>query len=254
MKVGEGHADERRIEQRDAAGEQRDLPAGPLAHEQIHRRCDQRAGQRLQGDQRDRRVEQQQQRRAQIEQRRKVVQEVAPALGRIAEAGERRGDRLHELAEVGARMIARVANDTQQREHRRGDENGHGERHLLALRPPPRGLPCNACAAAGFERCGGLSMTIAYFGTGLLGSGFVRRQLELGTAVHVWNRSPEKARALVADGAAFFDDPGRGDRRRRAHSSHVGRRRLGRRGARAARRRDRAGDGRGRPHDPRADA
>jgi 3-hydroxyisobutyrate dehydrogenase len=50
-------------------------------------------------------------------------------------------------------------------------------------------------------------MTIAYFGTGLLGSGFVRRQLELGTAVHVWNRSPEKARALVADGAVFFDDP-----------------------------------------------
>jgi 3-hydroxyisobutyrate dehydrogenase-like beta-hydroxyacid dehydrogenase len=50
-------------------------------------------------------------------------------------------------------------------------------------------------------------MTIAYFGTGLLGSGFVRRQLERGTAVHVWNRSPEKARALVADGALFFDDP-----------------------------------------------
>jgi 3-hydroxyisobutyrate dehydrogenase len=50
-------------------------------------------------------------------------------------------------------------------------------------------------------------MTIAYFGTGLLGSGFVRRQLELGTAVHVWNRSPAKARTLVADGAVFFDDP-----------------------------------------------
>jgi 3-hydroxyisobutyrate dehydrogenase len=50
-------------------------------------------------------------------------------------------------------------------------------------------------------------MTIAYFGTGLLGAGFVRHQLERGTAVHVWNRSPEKARALVADGATFFDDP-----------------------------------------------
>jgi 3-hydroxyisobutyrate dehydrogenase len=50
-------------------------------------------------------------------------------------------------------------------------------------------------------------MKIAYFGTGLLGSGFVRRQLELGTTVHVWNRSPEKARALVADGAVFFDHP-----------------------------------------------
>jgi 3-hydroxyisobutyrate dehydrogenase len=50
-------------------------------------------------------------------------------------------------------------------------------------------------------------MTIAYFGTGLLGAGFVRHQLDLGTAVHVWNRSPEKARALVPDGAVFFDDP-----------------------------------------------
>ena len=49
-------------------------------------------------------------------------------------------------------------------------------------------------------------MTIAYFGTGLLGAGFVRHQLELGTTVHVWNRSPEKARALVADGAVFFED------------------------------------------------
>jgi 3-hydroxyisobutyrate dehydrogenase len=51
-------------------------------------------------------------------------------------------------------------------------------------------------------------MKIAYFGTGLLGAGFVRRQLELGTTVHVWNRTPEKARALVADGAVFFDHPG----------------------------------------------
>jgi len=50
-------------------------------------------------------------------------------------------------------------------------------------------------------------MRIAYFGTGLLGAGFVRHQLELGTKVNVWNRSPEKARALVPAGAAFFDNP-----------------------------------------------
>jgi 3-hydroxyisobutyrate dehydrogenase len=56
-------------------------------------------------------------------------------------------------------------------------------------------------------RCFSTSMTIAYFGTGLLGAGFVRHQLEIGTAVHVWNRSPQKARALVADGAVFFEDP-----------------------------------------------
>ena len=65
--------------------------------------------------------------------------------------------------------------------------------------------PCDANA----RRSGGFqpTMKIAYFGTGLLGAGFVRHQLELGTTVHVWNRSPEKARALVADGAVFFDDP-----------------------------------------------
>src|ERR1700761_8742810 len=50
-------------------------------------------------------------------------------------------------------------------------------------------------------------MTIAYLGTGMLGAGYVRHQLELGTTVHVWNRTPEKARALVADGAVFFEHP-----------------------------------------------
>jgi len=50
-------------------------------------------------------------------------------------------------------------------------------------------------------------MTIAFFGTGLMGSGFVRRQRALGHGVQVWNRSPAKARALEADGARAFDDP-----------------------------------------------
>lgn len=50
-------------------------------------------------------------------------------------------------------------------------------------------------------------MKIAYFGTGLLGAGFVKHFLELGHTVHVWNRSPEKAKALEADGAIAFDDP-----------------------------------------------
>ena len=48
---------------------------------------------------------------------------------------------------------------------------------------------------------------IAYFGTGLLGSGFVRKLRERGEAVNVWNRTAEKARALEADGATAFDDP-----------------------------------------------
>ena len=48
---------------------------------------------------------------------------------------------------------------------------------------------------------------IAYFGTGLLGSGFVRKFLERGEKVQVWNRTVEKARALEADGAKAFDNP-----------------------------------------------
>jgi 3-hydroxyisobutyrate dehydrogenase len=46
---------------------------------------------------------------------------------------------------------------------------------------------------------------IAWLGTGLLGANFVRKMLERGETVHVWNRSPEKARALEAEGAKAFD-------------------------------------------------
>lgn len=48
---------------------------------------------------------------------------------------------------------------------------------------------------------------IAFFGMGLLGSNFVRAMLARGEPVRVWNRSPEKARALEAEGARAFDDP-----------------------------------------------
>jgi 3-hydroxyisobutyrate dehydrogenase len=48
---------------------------------------------------------------------------------------------------------------------------------------------------------------IAHFGTGLMGAGFVRAALERGEAVAVWNRSPDKARALEAYGAKAFGDP-----------------------------------------------
>jgi 3-hydroxyisobutyrate dehydrogenase len=49
-------------------------------------------------------------------------------------------------------------------------------------------------------------MKIAFFGTGLMGTGFVRRALANGHQVHVWNRSGAKARALEAHGAKAFDD------------------------------------------------
>lgn len=42
---------------------------------------------------------------------------------------------------------------------------------------------------------------IALLGTGLLGSGMVRRFLKTGTQVTVWNRTEAKARALEAEGA-----------------------------------------------------
>lgn len=47
-------------------------------------------------------------------------------------------------------------------------------------------------------------MKIAFLGTGLMGSGFVRRLLALGHTVHVWNRSPASAKALEAYGAKAF--------------------------------------------------
>lgn len=48
---------------------------------------------------------------------------------------------------------------------------------------------------------------IAWFGTGLLGSGFVRALRRRGETVRVWNRTAARARALEADGATAFDDP-----------------------------------------------
>jgi 3-hydroxyisobutyrate dehydrogenase len=50
-------------------------------------------------------------------------------------------------------------------------------------------------------------MKIAFFGAGLMGSGFVRRLRATGHEVNFWNRSAAKARALEAHGAKAFDDP-----------------------------------------------
>ncbi len=48
---------------------------------------------------------------------------------------------------------------------------------------------------------------IAYLGTGLLGGNFVRAFRGRGEDVHVWNRSPEKAKALEEVGARAFATP-----------------------------------------------
>lgn len=49
--------------------------------------------------------------------------------------------------------------------------------------------------------------TIAFLGTGQMGSGMAANLLAAGHEVRVWNRSPEKAAALVAQGAALSATP-----------------------------------------------
>jgi 3-hydroxyisobutyrate dehydrogenase len=49
-------------------------------------------------------------------------------------------------------------------------------------------------------------MKIAFFGAGLMGTGFVRRMLANGDEVNVWNRSPARAKALEEHGARAFTD------------------------------------------------
>jgi 3-hydroxyisobutyrate dehydrogenase len=50
-------------------------------------------------------------------------------------------------------------------------------------------------------------MKIAFFGTGLMGTGFVQHLIETGHQVAVWNRSPERARAAVEAGATLAASP-----------------------------------------------
>lgn len=47
-------------------------------------------------------------------------------------------------------------------------------------------------------------MKIAFLGTGLMGSGFVRRLRAKGHDVNVWNRNPARTAALAAEGARAF--------------------------------------------------
>jgi 3-hydroxyisobutyrate dehydrogenase len=49
--------------------------------------------------------------------------------------------------------------------------------------------------------------TVAFYGTGMLGSAMIRAMLRRGLAVNVWNRTPARAQALEADGARAFTDP-----------------------------------------------
>jgi 3-hydroxyisobutyrate dehydrogenase-like beta-hydroxyacid dehydrogenase len=48
--------------------------------------------------------------------------------------------------------------------------------------------------------------TVAFYGAGMLGSGFVKSLRRHGYEVRVWNRSFEKAKALESTGARAFED------------------------------------------------
>jgi len=48
--------------------------------------------------------------------------------------------------------------------------------------------------------------TVAFYGTGMLGSAMIRAMLRRGVVVRAWNRSADKARALEAEGAIIFTD------------------------------------------------
>src|SRR6266849_9172113 len=49
-------------------------------------------------------------------------------------------------------------------------------------------------------------MEVAWIGTGIMGAPMALRLLQAGHRVRVFNRSPEKARALAADGASIASD------------------------------------------------
>lgn len=51
------------------------------------------------------------------------------------------------------------------------------------------------------------SKKIAFLGTGLMGAPMARRLLQAGYSIAVWNRNPDKAKALESDGATVAASP-----------------------------------------------
>jgi 3-hydroxyisobutyrate dehydrogenase len=50
------------------------------------------------------------------------------------------------------------------------------------------------------------AQSVAILGTGIIGAAMARNTIKAGIRTAVWNRSPEKAKALAGDGAEVFDD------------------------------------------------
>ena len=53
----------------------------------------------------------------------------------------------------------------------------------------------------------GKQQRVAFFGLGLMGSGMARRLIGAGFPLTVYNRNPDKASPLVAEGARKADSP-----------------------------------------------
>ncbi|MGH2958856.1 MAG: NAD(P)-dependent oxidoreductase, partial [Solirubrobacterales bacterium] len=48
--------------------------------------------------------------------------------------------------------------------------------------------------------------SVAILGAGIIGAAMARNTVKAGISTAIWNRSPEKARALAGDGAEVFED------------------------------------------------
>ena len=121
VKIAEDQSGERRIEPGHERGEPRRRHVAAGADERVNGRRDESARDRLQRDQRQRRVDQRDDECDRIENRRKVKGPVA-AFDRIAETAERACDGLRENSEVDQIPMRRVLDRAQPDEERRVPE------------------------------------------------------------------------------------------------------------------------------------
>ena len=81
------------------------------------------------------------------------------------------------------------------------------DRPLREHRLLPRQGLCDVGRAERSRQGAGEIMTVAFYGAGMLGSAMIRAMLRRGLTVNVWNRTPERARALEEYGARAVSDP-----------------------------------------------
>src|ERR1700737_4906668 len=72
----------------------------------------------------------------------------------------------------------------------------------IHLSPEPEATPVGY---SGSDRL--MAQRVAVLGTGIMGAPMARNLLKAGFQVRVWNRTPDKARVLAADGADLAETP-----------------------------------------------